>query len=408
MMKSRHPIHSLINNDSENNKKSVVKKAFKSICKRIARNDSTDISMKSPDMAIEIIFKMIVTLNKMDRKEEAKLKLKSLKENTSKKNTLPTFNEVLSDSDSSNNESDEQINQIVNEVKKSKNAKVINPAFMYFVLSSSPKEFHESFNRFYKECGTDKSMLINQTEFYSAMNSLAQEDKVGQDRIYKCFSKITPEFYRNNHRLEEAFYNSKNKNLNMNLVNGVFDMLSPGKVVDDKGQKNRYMDYLKALPLFIGFYTEIVKKEVYDRRKKLFSLQGFKRNGEVLFDIEKSLLSKFEAIGFSFKKNYEKELTYSDIEKALLLFKNNHFKTFSHEQLESVTKDINKKYKWQSRERFYEKAPLFNRQFLSYVTFKICVHSYCNHMAKSNKGDSVIIQEYAFWNAAMYENDLES
>lgn len=166
---------------SPTNKKSLIAKTkrksvlsvFRGLLKR--KEEDFDIRFKHPDNALHISLNMLQLFREMQEiQEKEKAKNQFISRSTNKKVSgirSPTFAKGLTTTKSDHTE-----DATISLGNCSK-------LFMYFILNTTPEEFHESYQKFYSQFDRDDSLLMEENEFISMINYLTKKQNMGKEKV---------------------------------------------------------------------------------------------------------------------------------------------------------------------------------------------------------------------------------
>mmetsp|Transcript_17996 Transcript_17996/g.15714 ORF Transcript_17996/g.15714 Transcript_17996/m.15714 type:complete len:132 (+) Transcript_17996:515-910(+) len=128
--------------------------------------------------------------------------------------------------------------------------------------------------------------------------------------------------------MDELFESVDNETIGPNIIKLVFERVKYEMGIKTKGPP--FVDYLKMLPILLPLYSEFLKKKIHSRNENIILLKGVDERG-IPFNLSgTSLRDKFESLGYRYSNDpADKELlSYSTVEKVLILFRNSYMSSF--------------------------------------------------------------------------------
>lgn len=359
----------------------------KSISKRFFGKSSTlRNSGENPKQTYDTILKLLVAYEELDRsKKTKKIPLKSTHSFASlfKKQETTSAQPSLANIDFS---------------------------FTYHLLNLTLGELYSIYQAYCKHFDQDSSMMIEEKEFDAMLDFLCLPDNMGKVKVRRSFEIYSPEDFKIYNKL--ALVNpSSDYQLEPFLKKGMFTVLAISDTKENSIGTRRYIHYLKFFPILFSYFAEFLKQRVELRANNMETICGLDSHRKRIDSQSVSFLDKLEHLGCVYNGEETPTLvSFSLLEKALILFRNNYSDTFGQEQLRLLLKEIQQKC--QIREAFQAEAkeiPL-TYKLLRWIAYRICLHCSLYLILKETTQKIPklkVLEEYTVWAAAYNQHSFD-
>jgi hypothetical protein len=287
-----------------------------------------------------------------------------------------------------------------------------NHNFVYYLLNTELDELHETYSQFFEEFDdSEKSGLMEQKEFIAMLNLLCKPEYIGKNKLSKCFERLCASCVANSKHIDKLFEGTSTEQLGPNLMNDLFRKFQTEILeIDEKDKpvKKEVVEYIQFFPFIMSFFSEWIARKIETRKEQILMIRGIAEDEVMEIAKTSSLLSKIKSLGFEYNKDEPTEINYREIEKALILFRNAYSGKLKTEQLTLILDEVKKKYQYDPRTGTFGKIIKLNLKLLTFIAYRICLHSFCSHIYETNKDAKAqeYIEEYSAWAGAVNAKKL--
>lgn len=284
-------------------------------------------------------------------------------------------------------------------------------SFVFHLLNLSLTELHNAYQDYYTQFDSDRSLKIEEPEFEVLLDYLCHSENMGKAKVKKSFEIYSPDDFRYYNKL--ALINPTGDNeLEPSLKKNMFAALAvQNSRANDIGSK-RYIHYLKFFPLIFSYFSEFLKQKIKNRVRNIELIAG-------LTEVEKrrishhthSFLNKLEQLGCKYEDDeYPTEVSYSVLERAVILFRNSYSDVFGQDQMKLLLKELQEKCNLNHASEREDRKVKLKYKFLRWIAYRICLHCALSKIATESKAQGKvpphykILEEYTLWAAAYSEN----
>lgn len=335
---------------------------------------------EDPKEAFDMIIKLLIAYEELDTKKDQK-------ENKKAKKSKGALDSIIENTLSAN----------------APPLARVEFSIVFHLLNLTLGELYSTYQVYYSQFDFDDSLKLEESEFDVMLDFLCRPENMGKLKIKKSFEICSPEDYRNYNKI--AVINpSADHVLEDFLKKGMYTFLA----VQDAsaiGAKS-YINYLKFFPLVFSYFAEYMKQKVRTRMKNLDIIAGITDGKRRVTQNDQSFLNKLEHLGCKYVGDERPNLiSFSTLEKALILFRNSYSDIFGQDQLQLVIKELREKCKLKLNSDKEEKIIPLNSKLLRYVGYRICLHcSFYSLMKESESHGKIqqyrILEEYTVWAAS--------
>lgn len=273
--------------------------------------------------------------------------------------------------------------------------------FLFHFLNLTLGEVYSAYQTYYRQFDSDDSLKLEEGEFYQMLEYLAKPENMGEEKIKKSFETTSPKDFK--------MYNKVAKvHPSFNIKKGMFTLLS---VQDSNilGGKP-YVHCLKFFPLLFSYFGEHLKRRVHGRLSTLQQAIGLSSSRHRIKGDAASFVEKLDSLGCKYESDsHNLRVSFSTLEKAVILFRNSYSDVFGREQLELVIKELQVKCKLEANSDKEEDIYPLTYRLISWIVYRISLHSSLALLSKEKApkklSRSELLEEYTCWAAAYnYEN----
>lgn len=299
-----------------------------------------------------------------------------------------------------------------NEKKRPMNMGSASRYVTFYILNLTLNEIYDSYKKFYQQFDDDDSLRLDKDEFYALLDYFAKPENMGKEKVKKSFEILDKEAYENH--IQYAVSNNTNR-LEPGFKEAMFISLSINtQGTSNTGSKtqNKVVNYLKFLPMMMSYFGEFIRKGTETRITNLEMIRGLDLYHNALEAHQNSFIAKLQNIGIKFDKKADPpRVTFKQLEKALITFRNSFTDTFSNDQLYAILKELKQKLKILPNDNFAKKTAVLNFNLINWISYRICVHCSLFNLTKTHRESNpddpnskvprfVILEEYTVWAAA--------
>ena len=278
-------------------------------------------------------------------------------------------------------------------------------SFLFCLLNLTLGEFYSSYQAFHHQFDSKSSSQIEEKEFQAMLDFLCRRENMGKAKVRKSLEICSPEDFKMYNKI--ALLNpSPNDQLEEFLKKGMFTVLSVKETKANSIGSRSYIHYLRFFPITLSYFGEFIKKRVMIRLTNLEMICGLNSKKQRIVNRDGSYLDKLEHLGCKYEGDeYPTLVSFSSLEKALILLRNSYSETFGPEQLQLILRELLKKCKVKDGVEREERSIRLTYKLLRWISYRICLHCSLYTMMKEATEDSTvprykILEEYTIWAAA--------
>ena len=289
----------------------------------------------------------------------------------------------------------------------------VDYTFTFCLLNLMPGEFYSSYQSFHCQFDSKYTHQLGMKEFQAMLDFLCSRENMGKTKVRKSFEISCPNEFQTYNKI--ALLNpSTNDHLEPFLKKGMFTVLSVKETNANQIGSHSYIHYLRFFPITLSYFSEYMKKRVAIRLANMEIICGLNSKKERIPCSKDSFLDKLEIIiGCKYNgDDYPTMVSFSSLEKALILFRNTHLSTFGAEQLHLILKELLLKCRVQDGTEREDRTIRLTYKLLWWISYRICLH--CSLYALLKEAESItnlprfkILEEYTIWAAAFNKNQFE-
>ena len=287
-----------------------------------------------------------------------------------------------------------------------------NYTFIFHLLNQTLGEFYNSYKVYCTHFDTDDSYKIEEKEFDIMLDFLCLPENMGKVKVRKSFEVCSPEDFRMYNKV--ALINpSSDHQLEPFLKKGMFTVLATkGSSANTIGEK-RYVHYLKFFPLLFSYFSEFLKMKTNLRIRNMEVICGLNSAKKRLECQDPSFLDKLEHLGYNYTGDSQPtRVSFTTLEKALILFRNNYSATFGQELVPLIIKEMRAKCRVKDSVEAEEKIIPLTYKLLHWIAYRICLHCSLYMMVKEPNSprkmpQTKVLEEYTVWAAAYNETRFD-
>ena len=285
----------------------------------------------------------------------------------------------------------------------------VDMSFLFCLLNLTLGEFYSSYQSFHHQFDSKNTSQIEEKEFQAMLDFLCRRENMGTAKVRKSFEICSPEDFKMYNKI--ALLNpAPNDQLEEFLKKGMFTVLSVKEAKANSIGTRSHIHYLRFFPITLSYFGEFIKKRVHIRLANMELICGLNSKKQRVTNRTSSLLDKLEHLGCKYEgDDYPTLVSFSSLEKALILLRNSYSATFGPDQLQLILKELLVKCRVKDGAEREERSIRLNYKLLRWIAYRICLHCSLYALMKETKDNSsvpryAILEEYTIWAAAFAQD----